>query len=354
MPTALDFAAPKLGSGERFRKLSTTLAARGARNPDALAAYIGRRKYGARKFGKLSHHSHASTGVSALLMADQGGEWGYTDAGLGASRALLAGGSASGGSSGSSERQCPNCGYRSDDADFKVKGGSADTTDPSAPEALRTPANQNTQGTAGFTTGHGLNVRGASSGNYGLSSQRAALEFAAKMTVTTADDLVISRGDDGSAVVRHRRGGDKIGEVYRQGNQWVSKLDSTGKVLAPHTHQRSALLELIGTHNQGIATLVRAGSSPGQVSEPLQPAPQQTQLMQQYGVPAIRALATPAASARSGTRTTTNGNTDDDGDDDDGLSPKGQAIYKKLIGRGFPKARARAFAMRAQNMSGRS
>ena len=46
--------AAKLGSGTRFKKLSKKLAAGGAKNPDALAAYIGRKKYGAKKFGKLS------------------------------------------------------------------------------------------------------------------------------------------------------------------------------------------------------------------------------------------------------------------------------------------------------------
>ena len=46
---------PKLGSGERFQQLKTDLARRGAvRNPAALAAYIGRKKYGPKKFGQLS------------------------------------------------------------------------------------------------------------------------------------------------------------------------------------------------------------------------------------------------------------------------------------------------------------
>lgn len=46
--------APKLGTGARFRKLTGELAASGASDPGALAAYIGRRKYGAGKFGKLA------------------------------------------------------------------------------------------------------------------------------------------------------------------------------------------------------------------------------------------------------------------------------------------------------------
>lgn len=47
-------AKPKLGSGKRFSTLKKKLAARGANNPGALAAYIGRKKYGAKKMAKLS------------------------------------------------------------------------------------------------------------------------------------------------------------------------------------------------------------------------------------------------------------------------------------------------------------
>lgn len=45
---------PKLGSGKRFATLTKTLAKKGARNPKALAAYIGRKKYGAKKMAALS------------------------------------------------------------------------------------------------------------------------------------------------------------------------------------------------------------------------------------------------------------------------------------------------------------
>lgn len=45
---------PKLGTGARFKKLTSTLEKRGARDPKALAAWIGRKKYGAKRFGKLS------------------------------------------------------------------------------------------------------------------------------------------------------------------------------------------------------------------------------------------------------------------------------------------------------------
>lgn len=43
-----------LGSGERFRNLRKKLARRGARKPAALAAYIGRKKYGKKRFADLS------------------------------------------------------------------------------------------------------------------------------------------------------------------------------------------------------------------------------------------------------------------------------------------------------------
>jgi hypothetical protein len=42
-----------LGSGERFHRLQGELASRGARNPGALAAYIGRQKYGKKRFAQL-------------------------------------------------------------------------------------------------------------------------------------------------------------------------------------------------------------------------------------------------------------------------------------------------------------
>ena len=51
---------PKLGSGARFKKLSSKLAKRpGVTNPGALAAYIGRQKYGAKRFSSLSAKGRA-------------------------------------------------------------------------------------------------------------------------------------------------------------------------------------------------------------------------------------------------------------------------------------------------------
>ena len=48
-------AKARLGSGARFAALKSKLGARkGVTNPGALAAYIGRKKYGTTKFARLS------------------------------------------------------------------------------------------------------------------------------------------------------------------------------------------------------------------------------------------------------------------------------------------------------------
>jgi hypothetical protein len=45
---------PKLGTGERFKRLTKKLEKKGAKNPKALAAWIGRKKYGKKKFQQLA------------------------------------------------------------------------------------------------------------------------------------------------------------------------------------------------------------------------------------------------------------------------------------------------------------
>jgi len=45
---------PPLGSGERFKKLESKLKGKGVKDPAALAASIGRKKFGNKKFNKLS------------------------------------------------------------------------------------------------------------------------------------------------------------------------------------------------------------------------------------------------------------------------------------------------------------
>ena len=224
----------KLGSGARFAKLKSKLASRGARNPGALAAYIGRRAYGRKRFAALG-----------------------------------------------------------------AKGRSSSHANPASP----------------------------------------ALEMAmtgTRLAISGPYDLVISRADDGSAVIRHRRGGFEIGRI-RHGDDgaWTAEVD--GKALQPHTRQRGALLELIGTHNRDSGTPQHRPAS-----DPLQPRPVQTEQMAALGIPAVHAqLANTAQAAGAG-----------DGPRVTGLSDGGTRIYKQLRKRGFPHERAQAFASRAQRRMG--
>lgn len=52
---------PKLGSGKRFSQLKNKLIKIGVRNPEALAAWIGRKKYGKKRFSKLSTKGRKKT-----------------------------------------------------------------------------------------------------------------------------------------------------------------------------------------------------------------------------------------------------------------------------------------------------
>ncbi len=45
---------PKLWTGERFRQLVVKLRRKGVKNPKALAAWIGMKKYGKKKFLKMA------------------------------------------------------------------------------------------------------------------------------------------------------------------------------------------------------------------------------------------------------------------------------------------------------------
>jgi len=45
---------PKLGTGKRFKNLSSTLKKKGAKNPKALAAWIGRKKFGKKKMSAMA------------------------------------------------------------------------------------------------------------------------------------------------------------------------------------------------------------------------------------------------------------------------------------------------------------
>src|SRR5499427_1699637 len=173
--------------------------------------------------------------------------------------------------------------------------------------------------------------------SWAASNVYAALEFAMAMQsfpITGPLDLIISRDpEDGSAVVRHRRGGGEVGRIkHSDDGQW--RMSREGKEGQPHVRQRGALLELIGAHNHAAPSPYRRQPAPA--AEPLQTAPQQTDLMKAYGIPATTSLATPAVATADGPRVTT------------GLGQRGQSIYKKLRGRGFPHDRAHSFARRAE------
>ena len=45
---------PKLGSGARFKKLTSQLKGGGDKNSEALAAWIGRKKYGKKKMASMA------------------------------------------------------------------------------------------------------------------------------------------------------------------------------------------------------------------------------------------------------------------------------------------------------------
>ena len=45
---------PKLGTGKRFKDLASKLKKKGAKDPKALAAYIGRKKYGPKKMTAMA------------------------------------------------------------------------------------------------------------------------------------------------------------------------------------------------------------------------------------------------------------------------------------------------------------
>jgi len=176
-----------------------------------------------------------------------------------------------------------------------------------------------------------------------------ALEFTVpgpRLAVASPYDVIISRADDGSAVLRHRRGGYEIARIRRDPDgAWVSSID--GRDLQPHVRQRAALLEAIGVHNKGSTTLQRRAETTVVRGEELQPPPVQTQLMESLGIPAVRmslANSAPVVGASDGPRASSK---------PPGLGARGQTIYKKLRGRGFPHARAHAFAGRAERFAAR-
>ncbi|MEV0220883.1 hypothetical protein [Streptomyces sp. NPDC050704] len=45
---------PKLGSGKRFKQVAASARKSGARDPNAVAAMAGRKKYGAKRMAKMA------------------------------------------------------------------------------------------------------------------------------------------------------------------------------------------------------------------------------------------------------------------------------------------------------------
>jgi hypothetical protein len=315
VPASLDLSAPKLGSGARFKKLSTTLASRGAKDPDALAAFIGRRKLGNAGMSRLSQgKSLANDDLGIYLAADAPDSPGKT-------------------------LTCPSCSYSGPATRFGAGGADVQAK----PADLRTPA----PSTGGARTGVPLTVKGGAA--HALASgTRNAIELATgtvKRPVSGPYDVGVRRG----GVIYHRRGGNDIAQIRKNDDgTWTAVV--AGKPLAPHQHQRAALMEAVGTYNAAVNASTRQPA-------PLQPAPQQTELMAEYGIPAMRsaAFATPTAGASDGPRMTTASASTDDGTggsggtDANGLNAKGQAIYKKLKAKGFPEARAVQFAKQSQD-----
>lgn len=281
-------------------RLSTgALAARGAGNPGALAAYIAQR---------------TRNGSTVLGLAGAGGgeEFGGQDTST-----------------------CPSCGYSGPSSTFSdssVKG--------EKPE-LRTPAPDTGYVRNGAATEVRSNVSAPGLANPGVNGIGLA---SPRYPVTTADDILVRPRQGGGAEIRHRRGGTLIGEIINDGT-WKAMYG--GRALKPHAHQRGALAELLSTWNTGTVSM----DHPGEGTQ-LQPPPQQTQLMQQYGIPAISALATPSTGYASGPRTTGMASDDDSDDDSGGMSPKAAAVYRKLVAKGWDKAKARKFAANADRFTG--
>jgi len=318
---SLDFTAPKLGTGARFKKLSATLAARGASDPDALAAFIGRRKYGQAGMAKLSGGASLANSDAGLYLAADSDSDDDDD-------------------SDDDSLTCPKCNYSAPSSAFGPSGASQDKQ----PSELKTPA----PSTASSRKGAAVSVKSGKAANSLSNGTRDAITLASgtltarRHPIQGPADVLVARGTDGTATLRHRHGGGTIASLRKtDSGKWIANVN--GSDLSPRDHQRTALMEAVGTYNKAVSGALKRADAP------LQPPPAQTELMREYGIPAIRALATPTTSSAGGPRVTlAAGAGSDDGTDDDGLNAKGQAIKKKLMAKGFPEARAITFAKMSQ------
>jgi len=259
------YAGAPPGSGANFKKLSGALAARGAHDPDALAAYIGRKKYGHKGMKKLAAHGHSHSNVLGFTSSEEGGTapGAYSHSHVVTHSheyaSLAHTHENTGGGYQPSEHGDSYSGVKN------LEAGSA---------KLRTP-----QDGGQHSTGFQAQRLGVSSrtGNYGSMANTGgrALALSQRLAVTTPWDVVIGRGEDGSAQVRHRRGGMAIGSIKRTETGGWAAVPDGGKPLSERTHQRAALIELLGTWNRGAVT-------PERPAVPYAQPPQQTPLMEKW------------------------------------------------------------------------
>jgi hypothetical protein len=259
---------------------------------------------------------------------------------------------------------CPECDYSGPASSFGANGASLDKQ----PGDLRTPAPSTAATRDGAPTAVKTGAAHAlANGTRGAVELAAGTLTARRHPIKGPMDVLVARAQDGTAVLKHRNGGAEIAHLRKtDGGKWVASVN--GKDGQPRDHQRTALMEAVDQWNGAIKGAVRPQPAP------LQQEPQQTPLMAEYGIPAMRsaAFATPMTSASSGPRMTTAGGSgkrydpDHDGDNDaspsgdtdkdyaGALSAKGRQIYKKLTAKGWAPAKALKFAKSAQSFGSKA
>src|SRR5580700_596901 len=125
---------------------------------------------------------------------------------------------------------CPECGHVAPAGDFGASGASLQTQ----PGDLRTPA----PGTGSVRKGVPLTVKTGAA--HALAGTRTAVELAtgtARRPIHGPMDVLVARGTDGSAVLRHRHGGATIASLRKtDAGKWVATVN--GQDLEPRDHQR--------------------------------------------------------------------------------------------------------------------
>ena len=235
---------------------------------------------------------------------------------------------------------CPECNYTGPAGTFGASGASLDKS----PEDLRTPA----PSTGGVRDGVPLTVRTGAAHALANGGTRAALELAGG----TADGPPAPHpGPDGRAgVPRTGRDRDAAAPARRHHHREHPQdrkrpVGRVGQRPGPAAPRPPADRPDGSRRHVQQGGRVRYQAAAGAVAAA---AAVQTPLMAEYGIPAIRALATPVTGATAGPRMTTTA-ASGAGTDENGLNAKGQGIYKKLIAKGFPPARAVTFAKMSQN-----